>query len=200
MCVAVCLPWPKHSELIAGYPPKNPESILADLASMLLSNLTASSAACSAVLSLKISIVPESTQVNGFYATQSRCGTSTAPTPYPSGTSQDVLALPLLLDAFSQGAEINESGDRSKRTRKGELHFLASVFANLSVVCRPSVIEPPYLITASQAPAGRNFFLEPQPIDSLKTESDLEYPLAKIVPFTEHKDKIRRGGVTSTIK
>ncbi|KAF9461493.1 hypothetical protein BDZ94DRAFT_1283435 [Collybia nuda] len=161
----------------------NPESILADLASMLLSNLTASSAACSTVLSLKISIIPESTQINGFYATQSRCGTSIAPTPYPSGSPQDVAALPLLLDAFSQGAEINESGDRSKRTRKGELHFLASVFANLSV-----------------APAGRNFFLNPLPVDSLKSDDDLEYPLAKIVPFTEHKDKIRRGGVTSTIK
>jgi hypothetical protein len=181
-------------------PPQNPQSILADLASMLLSNLTASSVACSAVLSLKISIIPKSTQVNGFYATQSRCGTSIAPDPYPSGMSQEVPALPLLLDAFSQGAEINEFGDRSKRTRKGELHFLASVFANLSVVCHNYTFYMTLFINSFQAPAGRSFFLEPRPVDVLKPESDLEYSLAKIVPFTEHKDKIRRGGVTSTIK
>lgn len=28
----------------------------------------------------------------------------------------------------------------------------------------------------------------------------MEYPLTKLVPFTEHKDAIRRGGVISTIK
>jgi hypothetical protein len=28
----------------------------------------------------------------------------------------------------------------------------------------------------------------------------LEFPLAKLVPFTEHPDTIRRGGVASTIK
>lgn len=113
---------------------QNPQSILADLASMLLSNLTASSLACSVVLSLKISIIPVPILPNSFHATQSRCGTSLAPDPYPSGESREVLALPLLLEAFAQGAQPNESGDLSKRTRKGELHFLASVFANISVV------------------------------------------------------------------
>jgi len=33
-----------------------------------------------------------------------------------------------------------------------------------------------------------------------KPESTLEYPLSKIVPFTEHKDTICRGGVAYTIK
>ncbi|KAG6855907.1 hypothetical protein H0H87_009513 [Tephrocybe sp. NHM501043] len=153
----------------------HPKSILADLASMLLSNLTSSSAACSVVLSLKISIIPGA----GFYATQSRCGTSAPPDPYPTGETQDVLALPLLVDAFST---IHADPDPEKRIRKGDLHFLASVFANLSV-----------------APAGRSFFLSAQPVDFSKP-AELEYPLAKLVSFTEHKDTIRRGGVASTLK
>jgi len=41
-------------------------------------------------------------------------------------------ALPLLIDAFVDGAQMAE--DLSKRTRKAELHFLASVFANMTVV------------------------------------------------------------------
>ncbi|KAG6828550.1 hypothetical protein H0H92_007574 [Tricholoma furcatifolium] len=151
------------------------KSILADLASMLLSNLTSSSSACSALLSLKVSIIPGTEP----YATQSRCGTSAPPDPYPPGEARDVLALPLLLEAF---ASVQAESDPSKRTRKGDLHFLASVFANISV-----------------SPAGRNFFLSAQPSDPSKPD-ELEYPLAKIVSFTEHKDTIRRGGVASTLK
>ncbi|KAF8056064.1 hypothetical protein FPV67DRAFT_1533379 [Lyophyllum atratum] len=159
----------------------HPQSILADLASMLLSNLTASSAACSIVLSLKVPIIPDPALPGQFYATQSRCATGPPPDPYPAGEAHGVLALPLLLDAFATVQA--DSGDRAKRIRKGELHFLASVFANLSV-----------------APAGRNFFLNPQPTNPLTPAAELEYPLAKIVNFTEHKDTIRRGGVASTIK
>ena len=44
------------------------------------------------------------------------------------------------------------------------------------------------------------FFLTPRPADSLKSEGELEYPLTKLLVFTEHKDTIRRGGVASTIK
>lgn len=98
---------------------------------MLLSNLTASSAACAAMLSLNIDVIPEPTLPNAFYPPQSRCATAVAPTPYPAGQPRAVLALPLLVDAFVQGAEI---GDASSRIRKGNLHFLASVFANLSTV------------------------------------------------------------------
>lgn len=54
--------------------------------------------------------------------------------PYPTGETREILALPLLVDAFVQGSQVVESGDLSKRTRKAELHFLASVFANLTVV------------------------------------------------------------------
>lgn len=45
-----------------------------------------------------------------------------------------MLALPLLVDAFVQGAQVDPSADMTTRKRKGELHFLSSVFANLSVV------------------------------------------------------------------
>ncbi|KAF8236647.1 cytoplasmic protein [Tricholoma matsutake] len=161
----------------------NPNSILADLASMLLSNLTSSSAACSVLLSLYCPIIPAPNLPNGFYPIQSRCGTSPTPEPYPSAELRDVLALPLLLDAFIQGAQADESGDISKRTRKGDLHFLASVFANLTT-----------------APAGRTFFLQSRPTNFLDPTSATEYPLAKIMPFIEHRDTIRRRGVASTIK
>ncbi|KAK7031687.1 hypothetical protein R3P38DRAFT_2925142 [Favolaschia claudopus] len=161
----------------------NPQSILADLASMLLSNLTASSAASSTLLSLNIEIIPEPGFPNAFYPSQSRCATAVAPTPYPAAETQSVPALPLLVDAFVQGAETDDQGDLSKRVRKGDLHFLASVFANLST-----------------SPAGRNFFLDPKQSNPLQVNAVLEYPLAKFVPFTEHKDTIRRGGVASTIK
>lgn len=103
---------------------------------MLLSNLTASSTACSVLLSLNIPIVTDPKSSNPLYPTQSRCGTCTAPTPYPTGETREVLALPLLIKAFVDGAQVNPSTDPFQRKRKGELHFLSSVFANLSVVGR----------------------------------------------------------------
>ncbi|KAG6334564.1 hypothetical protein ID866_4519 [Astraeus odoratus] len=129
-----------------------------------------------------ISTSPSTSNVS-YYTPQSRSGTCPAPVPYPSAQPQEVLALPLLVDAFVHGASVDPSGDKSKRARKGDLHFLSSVFANISA-----------------SPAGRLFFLTPQPTDTLKADSALEYPLAKIVAFTEHNDTIRRGGVASTIK
>lgn len=44
------------------------------------------------------------------------------------------------------------------------------------------------------------FFLTPRSSDPLADDADLEYPLSKLLAFTEHKDTIRRGGVASTIK
>lgn len=102
---------------------------------MLLSNLTASTTPCSALLSLTIPVVPYSGSIIQVYPTQSRCGTCSAPAPYPPGDSREVLALPLLVDSFVQGAHIDPSADPTTRKRKGESHFLSSVFANLTVVC-----------------------------------------------------------------
>jgi hypothetical protein len=45
-----------------------------------------------------------------------------------------VHALRLLVDAFVQGANVDLGVPLDKRPRKSELHFLASVFANLSTV------------------------------------------------------------------
>jgi Domain of unknown function (DUF383) len=47
---------------------------------------------------------------------------------------------------------------------------------------------------------GRLFFLTPRPIRTFEEDGGVEYPLAKITLFTEHKDVIRRGGVAATIK
>lgn len=101
---------------------------------MLLSNLTASSAACSIVLNMKLPVIPDDRLSNSIYPVDSRCGSCPAPVPYPSGETKEVLALPLLIDAFVEGAQVVQTEDLSKRTRKAELHFLASVFANFTVV------------------------------------------------------------------
>lgn len=161
----------------------NADSIVADLASMLLSNLTASSSPCAALLALKVPILKTPSSPSRLFPTLSRSGTCSVPVPYPPGEPQDTPALPLLIDAFVEGALIDPSGDRASRKRKGDLHFLASVFANIST-----------------SPAGRTFFVTPRPTDPLNPSSINEYPLAKIIAFTEHQDTIRRGGVASTLK
>lgn len=150
---------------------------------MLLSNLTASSSTCTALISLNIPILPDLKSSSLYFPVQSQCGTGPAPVPYPSAEARNVHALPLLIDAFVQGASVDDVQDKDKRARKSNLHFLSSVFANISTI-----------------PAGRMFFLTPRPVDPLKAESDMEYPLTKLLVFTEHKDTIRRGGVASTLK
>ncbi|KAF9244125.1 hypothetical protein BU15DRAFT_71690 [Melanogaster broomeanus] len=162
----------------------NPDAILADLASMLLSNLTSSSSACAALLNFEIPIIPTTSIASpaSYYPPQSRSGTCSAPLPYPSTEPKQLLALPLLIEAFVQTA-VDSLDDKSKRSRKGDLHFLSSVFANIST-----------------SPTGRLFFVTPRPRDALNPDSALEYPLSKVVAFTEHKDTIRRGGVASIIK
>lgn len=150
---------------------------------MLLSNLTAATPACSILLTLKIKVIPDTRLSNGVYPTDSRCGSCPEPVPYPRAEVKEVLALPLLINAFVEGAQVVDDGDLSNRTRKATLHFLASVFANMTA-----------------APVARNHFLSPQPSDVLKEDSIIEYPLAKLVVFTEHQDSIRRGGVAAAIK
>jgi hypothetical protein len=80
---------------------------------------------------MKISIIPDRKNPDAFYPVQSRSGTSPLP---PPGDSRDVLAMPLLVDAFVQGALVDENQKLDERKRKGELHFLASVFANITTV------------------------------------------------------------------
>ncbi len=101
---------------------------------MLLSNLTTSPGPCSALLALQIPVLQTPSSAGPFYPTQSRAGSCAPPVPYPAGTEVNVRTLPLLADAFVQGANIDLSTPLDKRSRKSELHFLASVFANLSTV------------------------------------------------------------------
>ena len=44
------------------------------------------------------------------------------------------------------------------------------------------------------------FFLTPRSSDPLSEDGEPEYPLTKLIVFTEHKDTMRRGGVAATIK
>ena len=98
---------------------------------------------------MKISIIPDRKDSELFYPVQSRSGTSPLP---PPGDSQEVFAMPLLVDAFVQGALIDENQKLSERKRKGELHFLASVFANITTVgfvdqTLPRLITDSYAVT-----------------------------------------------------
>jgi hypothetical protein len=173
---------------------------------MLLSNITASPRSLTALLDLRIAVLPTPSSAGPFYPTQCRAGSCAPPVPYPAGDEINVPALPLLIDAFVQGASVDPSIPLDKRPRKSELHFLASVFANLTTV--PSTISYlpwPRLMMGhetSQSHPGRLFFLTPQPSDPLQGEiaEKVEYPLAKLVVFTDHKDSIRRGGISSLIK
>jgi hypothetical protein len=140
---------------------------------MLLSNLCSSPSGVSLLLNLHVPVIPFG---SGYYATASRCATVVVPDPFPSGESFQAVAMPLLIDAFVDGASVSKS-------RKGSLHFLASVFANVSA-----------------APAGRTRFMSPINADVVRQTGDLEYPLSKLVVFTEHPDLIRRGGIASLIK
>jgi len=161
----------------------NPTAVLADLACMLLGNITVNPTACSTLVTLKIPVVPLPKETPPFYPTASRSATSTAPASYRYTEENHVAALPLLVDAFIDGARV-QTADESTEKRKGDLHFLSSVFANISAI-----------------PAGRTFFLTPvTPDPVINGEGESEYMLAKLLAFTEHKDLIRRGGVLSTIK
>ena len=103
-----------------------PESVLCDLACMILSNITAYTTTCAELLKLEVDVAPIDDN-GGYYPPQSRSVTAPPPSPYPSASSKSVAALPLLVDAFS--TSITEGSKR-----KGQLHFLGSVFANLSIV------------------------------------------------------------------
>ncbi|CAD6887127.1 unnamed protein product [Tilletia controversa] len=65
--------------------------------------------------------------------------------------------------------------------RKTNCNFLASVFANVTVL-----------------PKGREYFITPSPAS--ESESASAYPVSRIATYTEHPDLIRRGGVISAMK
>jgi len=112
-----------------AYALQYPESVLCDLACMILSNFTAYTTPCLELLKLEVEVIPTDNE-GGYYPPQSRSLTAPTPSPYPSAPSKTVPALPLLVDAFATAAT-----EGSKR--KGQLHFLGGVFANLSTVSSP---------------------------------------------------------------
>ena len=138
---------------------QNPPSVLADLASMLLSNVTGFPMAVNNLLSLEIPLLPLPSSSTPYYPPSSRCGTSPYPEPYPGGTPTQVRALRVLVDAFVNAAEVpsstdDEEGTRKSdtvRNRKGELHFLANVFANITVVRVSSNADAQYDVEGSLA-------------------------------------------------
>lgn len=144
---------------------------------MILSNLTAFPGPAETLLDLKVPVIRDPALTPPFYPPFSRSATSIPPDTLASLETVEVKALPLLVAAFADFAVV----EGSERRRKSDLHFLASVFANLSAT-----------------PDGRAFFLTPAS-DGV-TDARPEFPLAKLVAFTEHKDTIRRGGVISTLK
>lgn len=158
---------------------------------MVLSNLSAFPAPSAALITLDIPLIHDAVLKPPYYAPYSRSGTSIAPDTLASLETINAKALPLLIDAFVDAAKV----EGTERQRKGELNFLASVFANLSAVRVERHLAPTFADGAFvlQSHAGRLFFLTP-------TGETPEYPLAKLVAFTEHTDTIRRGGVISSLK
>lgn len=133
-------------------PCQNPTSVLSSLASMLLSNLTSSLPLTKTLSTLRIPIVPlvpntkaSPPQLQTYYLPSSRCASATAPGNMPIGdvevTVEFLPPLTLLVEAFVQGAGAesvaskDENGESKKGVqRKGDCHFLATVFSNLSMV------------------------------------------------------------------
>lgn len=97
---------------------------------MLLSNLTASPRVATSLIPLEVDVIDTPGSEFAFYTPQSRSGTSPPPYPYPDSQVQKALALPLLIEAFANSATL----EKHVGQRKGQLHFLASVFSNISTV------------------------------------------------------------------
>ncbi|KAJ3841754.1 hypothetical protein F5878DRAFT_609541 [Lentinula raphanica] len=160
----------------------NPESTLADLAAMLLSNLSGAPEVCVRLVRMRMKVKVQAggkEKNDSIFVPEGTCGTSPAPMR-PSGSSvaeneTEIPTLPLLLYAFGQGAA-------APKTRKGSVDFLAGAFANIASV-----------------PEGREFFGTPIRLNEVE-DGGMEYPLAHLLPFIDHPNVIRRGGVVSTIR
>ncbi|KAF8315432.1 DUF383-domain-containing protein [Clavulina sp. PMI_390] len=172
----------------------NPTSVMADLACMLLANATSLKPSATALTNLTIPLLPLPSAPPGgapYYPPLSRCGSAVPQNPYPEGSPVSESALAVLVDAFVRSAVVSteETEDGGKTVtrgdprRKADLHFLASVFVNIS---------------GSQP--GRDFFITPISSVPLASAPPYEYPLAKLTAFTEHPSNIRRKGVAATIR
>lgn len=115
---------------------------------MVLSNLTSSPLIVSSLSTLVVPFVPlvpvpsaSPPQLSTYYLPSSRCASATPPANMPTGqvevTIEYVACVGLLVEAFCQGAYVGDTEEEMKKNvmaRKGDCHFLATVFANLSTV------------------------------------------------------------------
>ena len=201
-------------------------SLLADLACMLLSNLTKFEPIAARLLNLEVEdrpffsyLSPLDLQisVSGMsadpsepnYEERKRASEAATKRIAASVNVEPAASLPALVKlirAFEEGAtvessfasgadmrarveatrsedkpvEMDDSG-RPHVRRRSHCNFLASVFANVSVL-----------------PRGREFFVTPIPGADARVPD--AYPVGRIMVYTEHGDLIRRGGVISAMK
>ena len=203
-------------------------SLLADLACMLLSNLTKFEPVCARLLGLEVEDRPfysflspldlqlslsgmDADPDDPDYEERKRVTAEATERLSKSVRAADAVKMPALvklLRAFEEGASVETSSasasdmrariaetkkdaderpvdigadGRPQVRRKSNCNFLASVFANVTVL-----------------PRGREFFVQPIS-DSDKTSADA-YPVGRIMVYTEHANLIRRGGVISALK
>ncbi|WWC72725.1 uncharacterized protein I206_106689 [Kwoniella pini CBS 10737] len=179
----------------------NTTSPLSPLTSMLLSNLTSHPSLVSSLTNLSVPLVPlpKSKQYPPYFLPASASSSSTThpdyrdPSYLPPNAEVDqsdeveIDAIRALVQAFEDGASEGVKEGKKEAKRKGECHFLASVFANISM-----------------APSTRPLLLTPRPpfpSPSTAEPSEEDEPLlSKIVVYTEHPDTIRRGGALGCIK
>lgn len=207
-------------------------SLLADLACMLLSNLTKFESIASHLLTMEVEdrpfysfLSPLDLQValRGLDADPSKpdyeeqkqaveAASKRLANSMHANETAKVPALVKLLRAFEEGAtvETSRSSDADMRARieaakkeaataseakpvdmgpdgrpriqrKSTCNFLASVFANVTVL-----------------PRGREFFVAP--MEGTDPQLVDAYPVGRMMVYTEHADLIRRGGVISALK
>lgn len=202
-------------------------SLLADLACMVLSNLTKAEPVAvrllettvkdrpfysyfsPADLQLSLSGFDADPNAPDFEEQRAKFNEATArlTKSLQQAEAKDVPAMYKLIRAFEEGAtvETSESSGAKMRERanaqradsdkpvdvdqygrpvvrrRSDCNFLASVFANITVI-----------------PRGREFFVQPfEGSDPALVDS---YPVGRIVVYTEHASLIRRGGVISAMK
>ncbi|KAI8451468.1 hypothetical protein BY996DRAFT_7297940 [Phakopsora pachyrhizi] len=159
----------------------DPDSILADLGCMLLSNLTKIETVIAKLLSLSNlkSYITSKPKLLDLIQASSDSDSDDKHTKKPSWMSKKFLNfdddkrfrwIDFLVEVFCRSDQFNSNSN---------FHFLASVWANFSSCL-----------------LGRNYLI------SLNEEhiSSIDTPLFQLLPFTQHPNLIRRGGVISCIK
>ncbi|BGP52688.1 hypothetical protein JCM8202_004785 [Rhodotorula sphaerocarpa] len=154
------------------------KAVLSDLACMLLSNMTKLDSAARDLIHLRVPFRIADDEPAPPAAAAAATGEAAADAPASSDApaKQSVQASEFELPALDLLLEVFLKGDDKKYNPNATYDFLASVFANVSLL-----------------PAGRAFLLS-------TPDRTVEPPLAKLISFTEHPSTIRRGGVASTIK